>query len=322
MTFKLANGDITINRWWWTKGGNAINDGKRIGEIKADNYTNNLSFSGGPATGNGLIRVSCMGINAMYNYIPGAPPEQTAVMFMNFLHANFNYGGVQRVFVNQNSPRQICAHGNRLGIPAEEIQIEILAMDLTSPVALLESSARQLNLSAFVEGLYYPVLNKSTMDYVTVSLRSSLPPYNVVDYTGTSLDSNGKGRFFSYLAQNNVPYWIVADYKNGIETWSYNGVNRFISNQMNYDFTTSADKAFGDNMKLIDHSPLRFGFFSGDADKNGVIDAADMSAIDNDATNFATGYLNTDMNNDIVIDATDMVITENNASNFIVAVRP
>ena len=86
MTFKLSSGDITINRWWWTKGGNAIEDGKRIGEIKADNFSNTLSFNGGPATGNGLVRVSCQGINAMFNYIPGAPPEQTAVMFLNFMH--------------------------------------------------------------------------------------------------------------------------------------------------------------------------------------------------------------------------------------------
>lgn len=319
MTFTLNNGDITINRWWWTRGGNAIADGARVGEIKADNFTNNLSFNGGPATGNGLIRVSCQGINAMFNYIPGAPPEQTAVMFLNFMQANYNYDGIKRVFLNQTGPRQICVESNRLGNPVEEIQIEIIAMDLTSPCILLESSLKKLNLTALIEGLYSPSLNKMKMDYTTVYLRSSLPPYGIVDFTGTSLDSNGKGRFFFNNAQNNVPYWIVVDYKNGIQTWSYDGMNRMISNQMSYDFTTGANKAFGNNQKQMGS---RFAEYSGDIDRNGIVDANDLSIVDNDAFNFETGYIQSDVDLTLITDASDYALVDNNASNFVVTIKP
>lgn len=319
MTFKLSSGDITINRWWWTKGGNAIEDGKRIGEIKADNFSNTLSFNGGPATGNGLVRVSCQGINAMFNYIPGAPPEQTAVMFLNFMHTNFNYGGINRVFLNQTAPRQICAESNVLGNPGEEIQIEILAMDLSQPLVLLESSLKKLNLTALIEGLYNQSLNKMKMDYATVQLRSSLPPYGIVDFSGTSLDSNGKGRFFFFNAQNNVPYWIVLEYKNGIQTWSYDGMNRMISNQMNYDFTTAAGKAFGNNQKQMG---ARYAEYSGDVDKNDVVDANDLSMVDNDAFNFASGYIQTDVDLSLITDASDYALVDNNAAQFVVTVTP
>lgn len=319
MSFKLANGDITINRWWWTIGGNAIADGQREGEIKADNFTNNLSFNGGPATGNGLISVSCQGINTMFNFIPGLLPEQTAVMFLNFMQNNYNFGGIKRVFLNQTSPRQICVESNRLGNPIDEIQIEIIAMDLSQPVMLLESSLNKLNMTGLIEGLYNPSLNKLKMDYTTVQLRSAVSPYNLVDFTGTSLDSNGNGRFFFANAQNNVPYWLVLDYKNGIETWSYDGMNRFISNQMNFDFTTAANKAYGSNQLQMG---TRYAEYSGDIDKNGVVDATDLSLVENAATNFEVGYTITDIDLSLFVDASDYAYVDNNASRFVVTIIP
>lgn len=319
MTFKNTSGDIVVNRWWWTSGGSNVADGQRVGELKSDNNTNNLSFSGGPATGNGMIGVFGMGIFQIFNTSPGYSPAQTCTSFINFIQANFNFGGITRVFLNQNGSSQVCCVGNTLGNPSDEIQFQMISMDFTQPVQLLQSSGRQLNLTAMIEGLYNPVTNKETMDYTTVLLRSTSSPYNIVDYMGTSLDSLGKGSYFFYAAQNNVPYYIVVNHRNGIETWSYDGLNRFISNQMTYDFTTSSSKAYGNNLKQIG---TKYCIYNGDAQKNGIVDAGDLSMIDNDASNFLFGYYNSDLNNDLIVDASDYSLADNNASNFVTLARP
>ncbi|MEO6695111.1 MAG: dockerin type I domain-containing protein, partial [Ignavibacteria bacterium] len=87
-------------------------------------------------------------------------------------------------------------------------------------------------------------------------------------------------------------------------------------------FTTAAAKAFGDNMKQVDLSPIRFGIYSGDVNQDGVIDGSDAALIDNDAANFATGYRVTDLNGDQVIDGSDASIVDNNAANFVSKITP
>ena len=91
---------------------------------------------------------------------------------------------------------------------------------------------------------------------------------------------------------------------------------------MNYDFTTAATKAFGDNMKQVDSSPVEFAVYSGDVNKDGTVDATDLSLIDNDATAFAGGYIVTDLTGDDFVDGTDFSIADNNAANFVGVVRP
>ena len=52
------------------------------------------------------------------------------------------------------------------------------------------------------------------------------------------------------------------------------------------------------------------------------MDVSDLSLIDNDAFNFASGYIPTDINGDDVTDLSDGLITENNAVNFITKISP
>ncbi|MBL0108011.1 MAG: hypothetical protein IPP52_12185 [Ignavibacteria bacterium] len=91
---------------------------------------------------------------------------------------------------------------------------------------------------------------------------------------------------------------------------------------MNYDYTNSVTKAFGNNMKLVDTSPVRFAIYSGDVNQEGTIDASDLSETDNDAFSSVSGYVRTDVTGDYFVDAADVSIVDNNAFSSVSAVTP
>ena len=85
------------------------------------------------------------------------------------------------------------------------------------------------------------------------------------------------------------------------------------------DMTSSQQQAYGSNMKLVG---AKWTFYSGDVNRDGIIDGNDMSSIDNDASQFLTGYEATDLNGDSFVDATDLGIADNNSLNFVSVIRP
>lgn len=180
-------------------------------------------------------------------------------------------------------------------------------------IALKYSQTKTLNLSSLIEGFYNNVSNKMIRDTMIVYLRNNSPPFALVDSSKSVLDSNGNGAFYFSNASNVVSYYIVLKHRNSIETWSKTGV-AFSSNSLNYDFTTAADKAFGDNLIL---KGSKYCVFSGDVNQDGNVDAADLSAVDNDVFNFISGYVRTDVTGNNVTDANDLAITDNNVFNFV-----
>jgi len=60
-----------------------------------------------------------------------------------------------------------------------------------------------------------------------------------------------------------------------------------------------------------------FAIFSGDVNQDGVVDALDLVAVDNDAATFITGYNANDVNGDGSVDESDMNLINSNATNFI-----
>lgn len=177
---------------------------------------------------------------------------------------------------------------------------------------------RVLELTAFVQGFYDSGSDKMTKDSVKVYLRNSSPPYDLVDSCNGTLNSAGKGIFEFPNAANGTPYFIVVKHRNSIETWSAAG-ETFTSNSLAYDFTTSANKAYGNN--LIQKGN-KFCIFSGDVNQDGSIESADLSLIDNDAANLLTGYVQSDINGDSVIDGNDALIAGNNADLYIIVINP
>lgn len=150
-------------------------------------------------------------------------------------------------------------------------------------------------------------------DTISLILRNTSSPYNVQDSSTAFLNGSGNAVF---NIQNTLPgnYFVVFNHRNALETWSAAGVA-----DTSYDFTTNVSKAYGSNMVMAGGEA---SFYSGDVNKDNVIDLTDGSDIDNDATNFISGYVRTDVNNDLVVDLTDASYSDNNAYNFVAVVTP
>ncbi|MEO6693851.1 MAG: dockerin type I repeat-containing protein, partial [Ignavibacteria bacterium] len=172
-----------------------------------------------------------------------------------------------------------------------------------------------IDLKIAIEGFWNSPLQVS--DTVICYLQNSVTPYNTIDMGKTFLNTNGEGTVYFVTAATGT-YYLKINHRNSIETWSgspvvlINGIN-------SYDFTTSASQAFGNNLILKDG---RYSVYSGDVNQDGIIDGADASIADNDASNFITGYAASDVNGDNIVDGSDLAIIDNNASNFIGVSRP
>ncbi|MEO8664009.1 MAG: fibronectin type III domain-containing protein [Ignavibacteria bacterium] len=183
------------------------------------------------------------------------------------------------------------------------------------------ASAQRLNLKAIMQGFYNATTNKMIPDTAKVFLRNNFPPFALVDSSKGVLDSNNSGVFNFYDALPGTGYFLVFRHRNSIETWSKNPAV-FTAGILNYDFTNSPIKAFGNNMTLVDTSPLRFGIYSGDVDQEGHVNLPDILLVFQKAISFTTGYYVTDLNGDNITDLRDVLLAYNNASNFVGVVRP
>ncbi len=182
-------------------------------------------------------------------------------------------------------------------------------------------AAQQLNLTMLIQGFYSSGSNATISDTVTVLLRNNSAPYAIVDSTRALLNTSGNATFTFANALNGEIYYIQLKHRNSIETWSKTP-QTFTSNSLTYDFTSGATQAFGDNMTQVDASPVKFAIYGGDINKDGTVDATDVSTIDNDAANFVGGYVVTDLTGDNFVDGTDFAISDNNAANFVSVIRP
>lgn len=180
------------------------------------------------------------------------------------------------------------------------------------------SQSITLNLKTSIEGFYDPVLNKMIKDTVKVYLKSSSPPYSSVDSAKAILDSNGNGKFNFPNAPNSVPYYIVINHRNSMETWSATA-NSFSSGNLSYDFTISSGQAFGNNQIL---KGAKYCIYSGDVNKDALIDAGDLALVDNAVIVSLSGYVNTDANGDNITDAGDLSIADNNTRHGVIAITP
>ena len=192
---------------------------------------------------------------------------------------------------------------------------------------------KQVELKLFLEGLYNTSAQMMNMaqdeignhygtgisDKIDVEFHSSSAPYTV-KYAAYELDLKTDG-----ICTINLPskfqssYYIVIKNRNHLETWSKTAVS-FAATSVNYDFTISDSKAYGNNLKQL--STGVYAIMAGDVDANGLIDETDINTIQSDATSFSLGYLTSDVNGDGVVDALDLILTDNNAAHFVMLLKP
>ncbi|MDQ3021647.1 MAG: glycoside hydrolase family 9 protein [Bacteroidota bacterium] len=185
-------------------------------------------------------------------------------------------------------------------------------------------SSSAIEIKLIIQGFYNSVSNKmNRSDTVRAYLRNASSPYNIADSSKTIVDSLNFNGNFSFINLTSGIYYIVVRHRNSIETWSKSGGESItLSTTFIYDFTDAPTKAYANNIKQVDASPVSFGIYSGDVNQDGTVDLSDVQLIDNDSYNFINGYVRTDINGDNTVDLSDGVITDNNAFDFVSLIRP
>jgi hypothetical protein len=188
---------------------------------------------------------------------------------------------------------------------------------------LCTSGSKTLNLTAFLEGLYIggnamheamndlgePQWGAGVADQITVELHNEMD-YLTIEHTASNVDLNTDG-----TATVSIPdtyagmYYVTIKHRNSVETTTATPVD-FSGASIDYNFTTAAAQAFGDNQ--IDLGEGVFGIFIGDANQDGIIDGDDLVFMDPDVIAGNIGYLASDLNGDGLVDGDDLVKGDTN----------
>lgn len=156
------------------------------------------------------------------------------------------------------------------------------------------------SFTALLEGFYDG--NTMVPDTITVELHNSITPYLLIDQTKILLNNLGQGTGKFYSAANNTPYYIVVKHKSAVETWS-SSTQTFANSIMTYDFSTASNKAYGNNLKLVNN---KWCIYSGDVNQDGAINLQDLNQVFYDNVNGVAGYIPTDLNGDLYTDIDDL----------------
>ena len=156
------------------------------------------------------------------------------------------------------------------------------------------------------------------VDQVTIELHNPTPPYALVSNAIAFVKTDGT---LTANYTNVIPgsYYIAVKHRNAIKTWSATTITTSAT-PATYDFTTSSNKAFGDNM--IEVEPGIWAFYSGDVVTDDNIDLLDMALLEFDINEFSFGFIETDINGDGNVDLLDIPVLENNVNNFIFSEHP
>jgi len=208
------------------------------------------------------------------------------------------------------------------------ISMAIWSDDIALQPTLWSSSTnvntiKNLFLFGAIQGLYDPAADEMLDDTVTVYLRNTSSPFAKIDSSKKELYGPGTGQYFTFNnAQNNIPYYVEVKHRNALETWSAVPVT-FVSDNTSIAFSVDAIYAYGNNEIQVDDSPYNvFAFYSGDVNQDGIIDASDLSIVENDVSNSVSGYVPADLNGDDFVDASDLSIVENNVALGVFVVTP
>ena len=191
-------------------------------------------------------------------------------------------------------------------------------------------TASTVNLKFYIQGYYsgsrMMTSVKLNQDYespdtdvedMTIELHDAVD-YSLVDTAVGTLKTDGTiSVTFNTAAAGS--YYIAVKGSNLVQTWS--AMPQTIGNTaLNYDFSTSASQAYGDNM--IEMESGVFAMYQGDLMVDDLVDLADYSVWESKYLDFAFGVESTDLNGDGLVDLADYSIWEANYLDFIFAVYP
>jgi hypothetical protein len=190
-----------------------------------------------------------------------------------------------------------------------------------------------LQLKLFLQGYYLgsnlmePVLmnqgqgaNSSITDSIDVELRPASSPSIVAASNKVPLSVSGMAS--CSFPSINGSYYVVIKHRNTLETWSANPIalSSMSIVPVLYDFSTAANKAYGNNMALMGAGV--WALYSGELNADENIDLSDITLLEQSIDNFEFGYVATDINGDGNVDLLDNPVLETNVTNFIYSIHP
>jgi hypothetical protein len=186
-----------------------------------------------------------------------------------------------------------------------------------------------INLKMYFEAFYENGSLKSSLnnadgmsdiilfDTIQIMLYDSIS--NSVVFSIKSIaDTGGNCQILIPSAYANNRYYIGIKHRGSIETWSSSSV--LLNNGIFYNFTNSASKAYGANLK--DNGNGVYLIYNGDVNQDGAVDFADYPDLDIGSNNGDLGYLPTDLNGDGSVDFGDYPILDINSNDGIIAFTP
>jgi hypothetical protein len=172
-----------------------------------------------------------------------------------------------------------------------------------------------LSLSVLLEGFWNGTTH--VPDTVKVLLAQNISPFAGRDTSLSVIGTNGQTSLISFARATSGNYYIIVKHRNHIETWSANAMYFSTGNTVNYDFTNSSSKAYGNNMKQVGSVWVLYG---GDGNGDGFVNSADYELY---KTQFGMwGYKSCDYNGDWFIDGYDYPIQYNNFGKSVIKPTP
>lgn len=241
---------------------------------------------------------------------------------------------VDSVSTNAFKDYKFIVRGNENGIVTPQATISSIKWGYPVPPSVTVNSIvtidtsidvspyiKTITLRSPLQGFYNSLTNDQAADTIRMYLRSSVSPFAIVDSSRTVLNSNSAGALNFTKAVNHSDYYLELKHRNSITTWS-KSPKQFVNSVMEYDFSTSGDKAFGDNLAMVDNSPITYALYGGDVNKDGFVNLNDVIQIYNNSSIYATGYIQADVTGDNAVNLNDILLAYNNSATFVQKISP
>ncbi len=205
-------------------------------------------------------------------------------LLLPFLTATTGLAMSDQTFPAGNNPRQVV--------------IEVLLQGFYQPHNDMMQRAQHFSEEALTDRFETPIAER-----ILIELRHK-DDYNTLVASGwVDLKEDGTAPFV-LSSDLNDEYYITIKTRNHLETVSTTTVCFEGTEPVTFNFTTSADQAYGNNQACLGNG--RYGVFAGDVNQDGFININDLSATIDQVRLGGMGYLPEDITGNGFVDINDL----------------
>lgn len=152
-------------------------------------------------------------------------------------------------------------------------------------------------------------------------LRADFPTV-VADSAKDIIDDNVVVDGLQFNIITNGSYYTKVVHRNTVTIWSNSGLAYTRGGNSHFNFLSPAGQAYANNQKVMQPIIPYYAMFSGEVERDGIIDGSDLLRIENASNNFLTGYIPEDLDGNGFLDGGDAAIAANNANAFVTEIPP